>query len=76
LYNPYSCNFFFIQILKTSRFTTTKTGIGKYLPDNLNKRKERDNDDQPNHYNDYEKLIKKQKSKGKTKDNFGDFSSW
>jgi len=41
----------------------------------MSKRKEREDDNQ-DHYNDYERLIKKQKSKGKIKDNFGDFSSW
>jgi len=39
----------------------------------MSKRKEREDE---GHQDDYERLIKKQKSKGKSKDNFGDFSSW
>ncbi|KAG4103040.1 peptidyl-prolyl cis-trans isomerase-like 2-like protein [Neocallimastix lanati (nom. inval.)] len=59
------------KIENASKFKTTKTGIGKYLPD-MSKRKE--TEDNEEHYNDYERLIKKQKTKGKS--GFGDFSSW
>jgi len=38
----------------------------------MSKRKE--TEDNEEHYNDYERLIKKQKTKGKS--GFGDFSSW